>query len=370
MRIAINCRSFLKQHYAGIGRYSYNLVKNLSTIDRENQYLLYAKKGIFDLRRVTPRFNADNFLVKRDFFNRGLTQMLGAVDVYHSPSPDLLDIDCDKIAVTIHDLIYKAYPQGHTQETLDLSERYFQDILKKARKIICPSQHTLDDFLKYFPVDRSKVCCIYSGVDRSEFYPLEPAERSTAEKVLAVKGIQGPFILFVGTIEPRKNLKNLLYAYAQLRRRKQFNGKLVVVGMKGWMNQGVLDLIERGGFKNDIVLSGYLTNRELCYCYNLAEVFVFPSFYEGFGFPILEAFSCGAAVVTSNRSSCAEIAGDGAAIIDPDDSGMIADTVARIIDDKNFKENLKQKGLRRAEGFSFLKTARETLRVYEEVYRS
>ncbi|HOW35780.1 MAG TPA: glycosyltransferase family 1 protein [Candidatus Omnitrophota bacterium] len=370
MRIAINCRSFLKQHYAGIGRYGYNLVKNLAAIDRENQYLLYVKKRLFDSRRVTPHFDAGNFSVKRDFFNRGLARTLGAVDIYHSLSPDFLDIDCERIIVTIHDLIYKAYPQGHTQETLDLSERYFQDILQKAKKIICPSQHTLDDFLKYFPVDRNKVCRIYSGVDKNEFYPLEPQERVIAEKVIAAKGIKEPFILFVGTIEPRKNLKNLVHAYIQLRKRKQFYGKLVVVGMKGWMNDEASDLIEQGGFKNDIILLGYLTNQELCYCYNLAEVFVFPSFYEGFGFPILEAFSCGAAVVTSNRSSCGEIAGNGAAIINPDDPAMIADMVARMINDKHFKEDFRQKGLKRAEEFSFLKTARETLRVYEEIYRS
>src|SRR3989338_3798947 len=142
MRIAINCRSFLLRRYAGIGRYAHNLVQTLSEIDKENEYYLYLKKGLFDAKRRIPKIPSKNIFVKRDMFNRGLTKTLGAVDIYHSPSPDFLDIDNAKIVVTVHDLIYKTYAQGHTPETVETTERQMQEIIRKASKIICCSKST------------------------------------------------------------------------------------------------------------------------------------------------------------------------------------------------------------------------------------
>ena len=140
-----------------------------------------------------------------------------------------------------------------------------------------------------------------------------------------------------------------------------------IVGMKGWMGKDIGVLINKLGLTRSVTVLGFVTDQQLRHFYNKTEVFVFPSLYEGFGFPIVEAFSCGAAVVTSNVSSCPEIAGDAALTVNPKDPGEIADAIHSVISDSQLKEQLKRRGLKRAEDFDFKKTAEETLKVYNEV---
>lgn len=370
MKIAINCRSFLKKQYTGIGRYAFHLVQSLSEIDSNNDYYLYVKKGIFNFRRKIPQFKAENYKVKMDRFNSGLDKTLGDVDIYHSPSPDYLDMTlASKTIVTVHDLIYKTFPQGHTQDTIKTTDRHINEIVEKADKIICCSQSTINDLKEYFPVKKERVSLVYQGVDKNNFHPIPKHQEALAKDIIRKRGVEGPFILFVGTIEPRKNLENLVRALAILKEKNQFEGKLVVIGMKGWLTDGISIMIDGLGLKADVIFLGYLPSEELRYFYNQAEVFVFPSFYEGFGFPLVEAMSCGAVVITSNSSSCPEIAGGAAILVDPHYPEDIAEEIRKIINDPQRKEALKEKALRRSEDFSFLKTAKETLKVYEEVYK-
>ena len=367
MRIAINCRSFLTTQYAGIGRYAYNLVQNLQAIDQRNEYLLYAKRRPFDQKRRLPQVSASNFHVRPDRFGRGLGKTLGTIDLYHSPSPDKLDIACNKIIVTVHDLVYKTYPQGHTSSALQETEKLFEELTQKAAKIICCSENTRADLYKYFPLSKDKTCVIHQGVDKNEFYPISKEEEELARQRIKSFGVDVPFLLFVGTLEPRKNLENLIRAFALLKSKKAFEGKLLCVGMKGWMSEGIFELTERLNLKNEVLFLGHLPNQDLRSLYNLAQAFVFPSFYEGFGFPLVEAFSCGAAVITSNVSSCPEVAEEAALKIDPYKSEDIADAIERVLGDQMLRGTLKEKALKRAQDFSFLKTAQETLKVYEEI---
>ena len=370
MKVAINCRSFLKKQFTGIGRYTSELINSLSEIDRTNDYYLYVQKGIFDFKRQVPQFKNPKFSVKLDRFNAGFDKTLGEVDIYHAPSPEDLNILCaDKIVVTVHDLIYKTFPQGHTKQTIETTDRQLNEIVERADRIICCSQSTLEDLKKFFPDSAGKSCLIYQGVDKKYFHPVPAHEAEQARAVVKSKGIEGPFILFVGTIEPRKNLGNLVRALAVLKEKYQYKGKLVVVGMKGWMTDSISILIEGLDLKEDVIFLGYLPTEELRIFYALAEVFVFPSFYEGFGFPLLEAMSCGATIITSNVSSCPEITGPAAVWIDPHHPEEIALEIRKLAHDPERRHLLKEKALRRAENFSFRKTAEETLRVYEEVYR-
>ena len=366
MKIGLNCQSFLKNCSAGIGRYAYNLVKSLSEIDRQNEYSLYVRRKIFDPKRKIPQFAADNFYIQVDYLGRGPAGVLKGLDVYHATSPEVLKVKSKKVVVTVHDVIHRAYPQGHTPQTIAEAERQFQDILPKADKIICVSRHTLNDLKRFYPINEKKMALVYQGVDKDIFYPLGEYELNPARAAIRTRGIMDPFLLFVGTIEPRKNLTGIVRAFHILKSRRKFSGKLVIIGMPGWMNAPVFDLIEEFGLKADILFPGYLSNADLCYFYNLAEVFVFPSFYEGFGFPIVEAFCCGAAVVTSNVSSCPEVAQDAALVVDPNDPEDIARAIDRILVNKELKEHLKQKALHRALDFSFVNTAKNTLRVYWE----
>jgi len=371
MRIAINCRSFLNRQYTGIGRYAYHLVKSLSEIDGKNEYQLYARKDLLNFNKQLPRFKTKNFISRIDRFGRGMAKTLKDIDIYHAPSPEPLNApEGAKVIVTVHDVIFKAYPQGHTQQTIEAGKQQFEEIQKKASKIICCSKSTVNDLNKYFQIPSAKIALIYQGVDKNIFFCIGDEERQTARKILAGMGLEGPFILSVGTIEPRKNLINLIHAFHDLKNKKKFLGKLAVIGMKGWLKDDIKALIDDMGLTDHIVFLGYMTDQELRYCYNLAEVFVFPSFYEGFGFPIVEAFCCGAPVVTSNVSSCPEIAGDAALTIDPNSSGAIAGAVHRIISDCALRETLREKGFKRSEDFDFKKTAQKTLRIYEEVNKA
>ncbi len=369
MHIAINCRSFSKKQFTGIGRYASSLVASLSEIDAENQYSLYTTRGWSEIKSRIVRRGATNFSVKFDWLKRGVAKALRSVDIYHAPSPEVLPDLSARLVVTVHDLIYKTYPQGHTPETLALSEAQFQAFIPRAARIICSSRSTQNDLNRYFPEARNKTCYVYQGVDTNIFYSLPQWEIASAWEIARNKGVAEPFILFVGTIEPRKNLRGLLKAFARLEQKKIFNGKLVVIGMAGWKNEGLAGFIEDLGLKNDVISLGFVTNDELRIFYNLAELFVLPSFYEGFGYPILEAFSCGAAVVTSNVSSCPEIAADAALTVDPDNPEAIAQTMGRVLQDPRLKNILKQKAIARARGFNNQETARKTLRVYEDVYK-
>ena len=368
MHIAINCRSFSRKQFTGIGRYASSLVASLSAIDAENRYSLYTDRGWREVRSRITRRDASNFAVKFDWLKRSAAKTLRSVDIYHAPSPEIVpDLDA-KLVVTVHDLIYKTHPQGHTRETLALSDAQFQSFIPRAARIICSSRSTQNDVRRYFPASKDKTCYVYQGVDTNIFYSLPQWEIPLAWKMAREKGVAGPFVLFVGTIEPRKNLKGLLEAFARLKQKKVFDGNLVVIGMAGWKGEGVTGLIEHLGIKDDVIFLGFVGDDELRVFYNLAEVFVFPSLYEGFGYPILEAFSCGAAVVTSNVSSCPELAADAALTVDPVDSEAIAQAMGRILQDPGLKSALKHKALARAQGFDNKETARKTLQVYEEVH--
>ncbi len=367
MKIAFNCRSFLKKKRTGIGRYAYHLVKEYKDLNEEDEFFLYTPKNLFDSKRKDPHIKAPHFIVKRDYFRRGVNATMGKVDVYHSPCPELLeDPRGYKTIVTVHDLIFKTCPNVHTERTIQMLEKQMDSIVAKADRIICISKSTADDLIKFYKVKEDKIRLIYNGVDKHIFYVLNEAEKQEGKAVLKAKGVEDPFLLFVGTIEPRKNLRGLLEAYKMLKERGDFKGKVVVVGMKGWLSDGLEDFINQLGIQDDVLFLGYVTNAELRYLYNLCTVFLFPSFYEGFGFPIVEAFSCGAAVVTSNVSSPLEIAGDCAITIDPSDPEQMALAVKDLVKDPEKRNELKERGKKRSGLFSFKKTAEETWKVYQE----
>jgi glycosyltransferase involved in cell wall biosynthesis len=364
MRIAINCRSILLTQRTGIGRYTYHLLDNLGKIDHTDEYILHAPRRLFDFKRHLPDFSRyNNFKGRIDRFHQGI----GKSDIYHLPCPDLIGPYSGKLIVTIHDLIYKTYPQSHNPQTIELTEKYMQAITSKADKIICISENTRRDLHSFFDLPTEKTCVVHNGVDHNIFYPLSGQDRLNAAIGLKEFGIDKPYVLYVGTIEPRKNLTGLLESFALLKLKKVFRGQLVVAGMKGWRTENIGILIKQLGIEQDVIFAGFVSDGKLRQLYNMTEVFVFPSFYEGFGFPILEAFSCGAAVITSQTSSCAEIASEAALGVDPKDTKAMAQAMEQVLTDKILKGSLQKAGLKRAQEFSFLTTAQNTLNVYRKI---
>lgn len=357
MRIAISCRSILLKSRTGIGRYTYHLIDSLGKIDPYNSYVLYAAKRLFDHKRRLPAFHYQNMKARMDYFNAGP----GKADVYHMPFIGNIDRFDGKYIVTVHDLIYKAYPQGHTQATIDLSQSQMEQVIKRADHIICISSSTRRDLHRFFDYPQDQTSVVLNGVDHDIFYPL--SDQTETKTFLRSLGVDGDFILSVGTIEVRKNLEGLLRARAILKT----DLPVVVAGMQGWMTEKIAPLIKELKLDGKVIFTGYVSDAQLNMLYNTCKVFVFPSFYEGFGFPIVEAFCTGAAVVSSNSSSCAEVASDAALIVDPNEPRSIAAGMEQIISDTKFANALREKALKRAQEFSFVKTAQETLKVYNQV---
>lgn len=361
MHIAINCRSIMLRNRTGIGKYTYNLLRCFGTMAPEHTFTTYAPKNLLDMKRDLPVFEFKNFRRKMDYFQSGVR----GADIYHIPCPDDVCRFEGKLVVTIHDLVYKTFPQGHTQKTVDLTEGYMQQIVHKADKIICVSENTRSDVHKYFDISREKTTVVLNGVNHQEFRPLE--DLSVTRPFLKSLGVDPGFIFFVGTLEPRKNLQGLLMAIAQLSDKGVNVPKLVVAGMHGWMKEQIPQLVRQLELKDKIIFTGFINNEQLNILYNTCGFFVFPSFYEGFGFPVLEAFSAGAASIVSKSSSCAEVAGDAAHLIDPSNPDDIARGITLLMEDKTLVKQLKKKALERAGHFSFEQNARQTLDIYRSL---
>jgi glycosyltransferase involved in cell wall biosynthesis len=239
-------------------------------------------------------------------------------------------------------------------------------VAARADVLVCISEATRQDVERFYPGTKGRTRVIYNGIDPAVFYPLNETDLAAGRVHLSTAlGIEDEFLLFAGTLEPRKNLANTLKAFAHLKRTGRFNGKLVVAGMKGWLDGAASGLVGDLGIARDVVFLGYLTDTELRYLYNLCAVFVFPSFYEGFGFPVVEAMACGAVVVTSNVSSCGEVAGDGALTVDPASHLAIAEAIGQGVEDTVLRRQLKEKALVRAAGFFLKRTVTETALLHE-----
>ncbi|MFQ5813782.1 MAG: glycosyltransferase family 4 protein, partial [Anaerolineae bacterium] len=268
--------------------------------------------------------------------------------------------------VTIHDLSFLLYP-----ESFKRSKRFYLSLFtrlsaRQARCIIAVSKSTKRDVVRLLGVSPDKVEVVYSGVD-DVFHPL--AEDQVAA-FRSKRGLPERFILFVGTIEPRKNVTRLIEAFAALRPCDLANLKLVIGGAKGWFYHNVFARVEELGLEGDVVFPGYIPVSELPLWYNAAELFVYPSLYEGFGLPLLEAMACGTPVVAANTSSLPEVVGEVGLTVDPLDVEGLAEAMRRALGDEVLRQEMRDRGLQRAKGFSWTKTAQETVQVYRRAMES
>jgi len=274
-------------------------------------------------------------------------------DVYFEPNFVPLDIKTRKLVVTVHDLSFLLFPQWHPEDRVKyITEGFFKKTLK-ADRIITPSNYIKREIEDMFPFLKGRVSAIHLGVDRRLFNPEDyyPSLK-TPEK----------FILFVGSIEPRKNLKNLLKAYNALSENIRREFPLLLAGFNGWKNEEIMELIMRS--ERYIRYVGYINDKILAELYRRASVFIYPSYYEGFGLPPVEAMACGAPVIVTNRASLPEVCGDAALYIqNPDDVEEIAHVLEKVLLDESLREELRQKGLQRAKLYDWEKTAREHYKI-------
>lgn len=370
MKIAIDASRAINET-AGIGRYSQQIIKNLLQIDQQNQYLL-----IFTYFRKDPRkeklikeFEAPNVttktlripgMLKEKIWGWRLPYFGGFLekaDVFFAPSFFEVNFGL-KIpqVMTIHDLTTFIFPLHRGKEVSGRLSKRTLEAAKIAKKIIAVSAVTSVDAQKYLKVSASKIRLVYSGKDDLR----EPAKNLPAP--LKSKS----YILFVGTIEPRKNLVGLLKAFAFLPPRLQEAFPLVIVGAKGWNTGETYDCWRALKLERKVKFLGFASDAVLAKLYKEAAVFCYPSIYEGFGLPILEALGFGTPVVTSNISSLPEVAGKAAILVDPHEPKSICQGIQQALENQNTVEELKKEAQKQIQKFSWEKAASKTLEVFEE----
>jgi glycosyltransferase involved in cell wall biosynthesis len=377
MRIGIDIRPFLKEE-TGVGILFKNLLFALARIDEKNEYFLFSSswKDRFRSEKVPP-FKRGSFLDCRipvkavnfawyrmnwprlDFIFRT------RLDLTHSPTPLILPTRGKKI-VTIFDLFFLEYPQLSNREARKSFTSRIRQSLEKADGVMTISRDSQNQILRYFPGVEKKLKVIYPGIDHSFWTETIPPE---IENLGSEYHLPSSFLLFIGATEARKNLVNLLQAFS-LVREEYHDHFLVLAGPKGEEHERILDKIRQFKLENSVVMLNYVDDRKLKYLYSRAELFVFPSWHEGFGIPLLEAMACGVPITASSRGALPEVGGDAALYFDPDSPGDIAEKIRILLGDSTLRMRLIQTGKKRVLDFSWEKAASETLEFYQNVNES
>ncbi len=353
MKIGIDVHS-AHQRKTGIGVYTHNLVRGLRSVDTANEYILYGDSRPRNLKTLERIARENTYIPARSFWDR--------LDLLHIPGYSVPLFSKGTLVVTVHDLIGMIYP-----ENLALMSRFYWGtwlpmVVGRADKIIADSYNTKRDIIKLLGIPEAKIRVIHLAAD-PKFRPVR--DPLALHQVKRRFNLAKPFVLYVGTIEPRKNLIRVMEAWSQVRRRTKIPYQLVITGFQAWAYHEVSDLARRLEIKRDVVFTGYVRDEELPLLYNACDLFIFPSLYEGFGMPVLEAMACGVPVLTSNTSSIPEVAGEDAVSVDPTDVDKMALAIQQILEDAALRERLRQAGPKRAAQFSWEKTARQTLEIYE-----
>ncbi len=362
----------------GVRSYTINLVRNILKLNEGREFLLFP----FLTKKTKENFEGLDYkgFVIKEQYRKWLFAILASMggrtlipkrylshwDLFWTPGTFLLPVRCS-IVGTIFDLTTIIYPEFHKRKVIEHQEKVFHYFKENASLIIAISENTKMDIMKYLRIPEDKIRTIYCGVG-DEFRKIEDVR--VLKSILRGIGIDYPYILYVGSLEPRKNVERLIEAFIQLKKRRQINGKLVISGIKGWAYQSIFDKVASSGTEKEIIFTGVTPNEFLPFLYNGASAFVYPSLYEGFGLPVLEAMSCGVPVVTSNVSSLPEVAGDAAILINPYSVDELADGIWRILSDKELRNQCIKKGIERAKLFTWERCAKNTLDAFNEVYRT
>jgi glycosyltransferase involved in cell wall biosynthesis len=369
LRIAIDAHS-VGAKLAGNESYATNLIEALAHVDTVNEYTLYVTTA-----EARARFSQrwPNFRVQTTFPHTPLIRIpvtLAAelrkrpVDVLHvqftappfSPCP---------VVVSVHDLSFEHLPQTFNRRSRTQLRLTVRHSVKRAARILTLSEHTRRDMIETYGTSPERITAIPLAAPS---YFGRVREERELQRVRHIYGIEGDYILCVSSIQPRKNLPRLVRAYESLRNKRGPGKlpKLVLVGKCAWLYDETLRSIEEGRMNDSIILTGYVPQSDLPALYSGSICFVYPSYFEGFGLPPLEAMKCGTPVIAGNRTSLPEVVGDAGILVDPFDVNAIAAAIERLVDDPDLRQQLSVKGVARSRLFDWNETARRTLNVYKQ----
>ncbi|RME48290.1 MAG: glycosyltransferase family 1 protein [Chloroflexi bacterium] len=389
MRVGIDFTPAVQQQ-AGIGRYTRELVRALAQLDARNQYVLFqASRGAcVDVGRWPANFRVrsvpvtDRWLAivwQRLGLPIPVELFTGAVDVFHSPDFVLPPVRRARTVLTVHDLSFLTRPETSDPGLRAYLTRAVPRAVAQADHILADSRSTKEDLVTCLGASPEQITVVYPGVD-PRFRPLE--DETVIADVCTRYELRRPFILAVGTLQPRKNYPALIEAVVRLGEgcaevfdalsmsqagSRPASPSLVIAGSRGWLDQEIFETVERLGAGDRVRFLGFVRDEDLPALYNAAAILAMPSLYEGFGLPVLEAMACGTPVVTSNVSSLPEVAGDAALLVSPRDVAGLSDALCRLLTDWDLQARLRQRGLAQAQKFTWQKAAEAVLGVYERL---
>lgn len=378
MRIVLDYTPAVHQS-AGIGRHTRGLVQGLAsliaaeTLDHRLTLMVFGQPG----REIEAPVGCDLHVVPIPV--RALTiawhrlglplpvSWLGARgDLYHASDFVLPPTGGIPALVTVHDLSFLTVPQCADAGLRAYLSRVVPRSVRRAHHVLADSENTKRDLVRLLGVSPEKITVVYPGVE-PRFQPVEEPAALAAVRQKYGLG-DGPFVLGVGTLEPRKNWPALIRAWARLRQTTPLPHRLVIAGGKGWLYDDIFRTAKDTGLRDEIIFPGYVADADLPALYSAASVFAYPSLYEGFGLPVLEALACGTPVVCADNSSLPEAAGDAALLVNAADEEALATALHRLLTDEPLRQTLRRRGLAHAQKFTWGRSARVLLAAYERVH--
>jgi len=373
MTIGIDIRVLSGRAKSGIEEYTENLLAHMLPLDKSLKFKLFYSSFSQELNSydwlLEPNVEVHKFKIpsKVLFFSANafklpkIDQLLGGVDVFFSPHFFIAPLSkaCKRVT-TFHDLSYVQFPEflsvrkniWHNFEMKPAKQSRFSD------RIIAVSESTKSDLIKIYGIDPAKIEVIHSGVAPSIYRPSE----EQLQDFKKVNNLPDKFILYLGKFEPRKNIIGIIKAFNIIKSGGKFSDlKLILAGSRGWLYKDIFKEFSKSDHKDSIILKDHIIDKERSFYYSLASVFVYPSFFEGFGFPPLEAMVCGIPVITSYNTSLPEVVGRGGILLDPHNINDLASSMAMILDNKELSSQFVSLGIAQAGKFNWHSTAEKTL---------
>jgi len=397
MKIGIDTR-VLSWNMTGPWRYLRNLLDHIGEIDHRNEYFLFVNKdqadsitvpsnfrktilrSFFDGSRLLTKLNSgvSSKVLESYLKGQALDPILGnlllpvllrhdRINVFHSPFNVLPLIKACPSVVTIHDLAFEIYPDEFSLQARLFHKTFTPIAARTADIIIVPSTCVKNNIVEFYDVSQAKIRVIYEAADKI-FKPMNRKESKV--KIVQKYGIEDDFILFIGFARLRRNVSQLLEAFSMLKKQHDLRHKLVIVGRYDPVNTNYPKLIRELHMENEVIHFARVADEDMPLLYNAAEIFVYPSSYEGFGLPLVEAMACGTPIVASNAPPMPEIVGNAGLFVNPFDINQMAQTIHLVLTDEHLRLGLRDKSLERAHSFSWKKTAEKTLEGYREAQRS
>jgi len=380
MKIGVDIRVLMDRNYSGISEYTANLLSAILNIDKTNEYKLFynSYQNIGERLKIWERDNAKifktrfpnkifNYLLQKNFSWPKIDGVLGGTDIFWSPHFNFTSVSSKtKKIITVHDLSFLRYPEFFSFRK-NFWHRALRVVktLKQANLIIAVSENTKNDIIELAGIDSAKVVVVYSGNN------LQKKEINDEEAIpfLQKNKINSSFILYLGNIEPRKNIANLIIAFNKLKAAdEKYKGlQLVLAGAKAWKCSQIMKEWQKSPYQSNIIFLGYIDKSEKEILYSRAAAFVYPSFYEGFGFPPLEAMAYGVPIICSNVSSLPEVVAEAAILINPFKPEEITSALEIILSNETVRNNLINLGYRREKEFTWEKTAQAYLDIFKKI---